>query len=64
MQRRGAGSSRGVDMKLFAVDALEKSVIEDVEWLRAEKLLRKARVSGWVLDHDTGLLNEVVGYDG
>lgn len=54
-----ASTVKDMDFRVFAEGDLDKSVVEDVQALRASDLLVGANVRGFVLDLETGLLREV-----
>lgn len=48
-----------IDFGCFTESDLEKVILQDVESLRAEKLLRGVDVRGYVLSTETGRLQEL-----
>jgi carbonic anhydrase len=49
------------EFEVMPIKDLKKSAEEDVMYLRNHPLgLGKVRVTGWILDIDTGLVNKVV----
>ena len=58
----GFGESREVDdFEVLTFFDLEKPTREEVEYLRNHPLAwKKVRVTGWIHDTDTGVLNKVV----
>ena len=49
----------GFDFGCFTAEDLEKVILEDVEALKAEDLLRGVEVRGFVLTTETGVLREL-----
>lgn len=61
LQARGAvGNTGGIDFGTFRAEDLDKTVVDDVAWLRGQTLLVNVHVRGFVLDLDSGLLREVL----
>lgn len=49
-------AAEGIDFGCFRAEDLEKTILEDVNALKAEKLLEGVDVIGYVLDTETGKL--------
>ena len=61
-KRDANGATRDADKMsfgCFAADDLEKTILEDVEALKAETLLKEVEVRGFVLSTETGVLREI-----
>jgi carbonic anhydrase len=58
----GLNESADVDsFDIIPISNLEESAKEDVEFLRNHPLaLKKVRITGWIFDTDTGLINKIV----
>lgn len=54
-----AAAAENIDFGCFAESDLEKTIVKDVESLKAEKLLRGVDIRGYVLSTETGRLQEV-----
>ena len=49
----------GIEFGCFAAEDFEKTILEDVETLRTDKLLRGVEVRGFALSTETGVLKEL-----
>jgi hypothetical protein len=59
IRKRGFEGGEDIDFGCFEASKLRKSVEEDVEKLKGEKMLVDVDVRGFVLVTETGLLEEV-----
>ena len=49
----------GIEFGSFTAEDFEKTILEDVETLRTDKLLRGVEVRGFALSTETGVLKEL-----
>lgn len=54
-----AATAEGIDFGCFKDSDLEKVILQDVESLKAEKLLQGVDIRGYVLSTETGRLQEL-----
>lgn len=61
-KKRGVESGElvHVDFGCFAEEDLEKTILEDVETLKKEKVLEGVEIKGYVLSTETGVLSELI----
>lgn len=52
-------AAEGIDFGCFKAEDLEKTIMEDVNALKAEQLLEGVDVRGYVLSTETGRLREL-----
>ncbi|KIY04242.1 uncharacterized protein Z520_00936 [Fonsecaea multimorphosa CBS 102226] len=56
---RGIDGAEGINFGCFRGEDIKKSVLDDVQTLKAERLLKDVEVRGFVLTTETGLLEEL-----
>ncbi len=59
MSKRGVKGHDDIDFGCYTAEDLKKSVLEDVQILQADSLLKGVDVRGFVLSTESGLLEEL-----